>query len=114
MAIGQSSFAKSLAQSSVAAASLLFATQGTEILLSAAGAYLAAIRGCGWSPSIDREARCAIRCLSPGREYVVIDAGANVGGWLASFRRHVASKGRIYAFEPQHSAATKIRELGLD
>jgi FkbM family methyltransferase len=114
MAIGQSSFAKSLAQSSVAAASFLFATQTTEFLLSAAGAYLAAIRGSGWSPSVDREARCAARYLRPDREFVVIDAGANVGNWLAAFRRHVTARGRMYAFEPQPCAAAKIRELGLD
>jgi FkbM family methyltransferase len=114
MAIGQSSLAKSLAQSSIATASFLFATQTTEFLLSAAGAYLGVIRGIGLPLDYDLEVRCAPRCLRSGHDYVVIDAGANVGEWLTSFRKHVKSKGRIYAFEPQHVAAEKIRDLSLD
>ena len=60
------------------------------------------------------EARCAARCLRPDREFTVIDAGANVGSWLVSFRKYVKAKGCIYAFEPQPVAAAMIRELGLD
>lgn len=113
MAIGRSSVVKSIAQSSLEVASFLFATQATEVLLLAAGAYIAALRGDGWSPSLDKEAQCAARCVNSRQEYIVIDAGANVGGWLDLFRKHKTSKGRMYAFEPQPGAAAKIRELKL-
>ena len=51
---------------------------------------------------------------NPNEEFVVIDAGANVGRWLIAFHRIVTSPGRLYAFEPQPSAAQKVRELNLD
>ncbi len=114
MAIGRRSLVKSLAQSSLEAASFLFASEGTELILQGAGAYLGAMRGNGWSPAVDQEARCAAKCLEPGQEFLVIDAGANVGSWLDSFRKHVTTNGRMYAFEPQPAAAAKIRELKLD
>lgn len=79
MALGRSSFIRSVAQSTVVLTSTLFATQRTELLLFGLGAYLAAIRGDGWSPSLEEEARCAVRCLGTGERFVVIDAGANVG-----------------------------------
>ena len=113
MPIGRSSLTKSLAQSSVQSASFLFATQTTELFLLAAGAYLSAMRGDGWSPPLDQEARCAARILTPGREFVVIDAGANIGSWLDSFMMHAAGSGRLYAFEPQPEAAARIRERNL-
>ena len=114
MAIGQKSIIKSLVQSSITSASFLFATQSTELFLLAVGAYLAAIRGSGWSPSLDFEAQCAARSLKLRQDFVVIDAGANMGNWLTAFRKRVTSEGLIYAFEPQPSAAAKIRELNLD
>jgi len=88
--------------------------QTTERILAAAGAYLAATRGSGWSPTVEQEARCAARCLNPNQqEFIVFDAGANVGHWLQEFRKLVSVKTRMYAFEPQPTAAAKIRQLNL-
>jgi FkbM family methyltransferase len=114
MAIGQSSIHKSLALSSLKIASLLLGTQSTENLLLGASAYLAAIRGSGWPLSLEQEAWCAVQCLPRDLEFVVIDAGANVGRWLEAFCRMAKSQGRMYAFEPQPGAAAKIRERKLD
>lgn len=113
MSIGKRSFFKSLAQTSLSTGSRLFATQSTESILLGAGAYLSALRGSGWSPSLEQEARCAVRCLTPGTEFVVIDAGANVGDWLAEFQRIVNAQGRCFAFEPQPAAANMIRKKNL-
>jgi FkbM family methyltransferase len=113
MAIGRSSKAKSIAQSTIRAASFLFATQATEVLLTSAAAYLAALRGSTWSPTVEQEARCAVKCVSADHEFLVIDAGANVGSWLHSFWKQSSGKGRTYAFEPQPDAAAKIRQLNL-
>jgi hypothetical protein len=78
MAIGRASLAKTIAQSSLEVASSLFANQATETALLAAGAYLSVLRGSGWSPSVKQEARCAAKFLTPGREFVLIDAGATL------------------------------------
>ena len=114
MAIGRPSIAKSFAQSSLKAASFLLASQTTETLLTAAGAYIAALRGSGWSPTVDQEARCALKCIAPRQEFLIIDAGANVGSWLDSFRKQSKGNGRMYALEPQPGAAARIRQLMLD
>jgi FkbM family methyltransferase len=113
MAIIKPSRMKSLAQSSIVFSSRLFARQGTENLLVGAGAYLSAIRGNGWSPTLETEARCAVGCLTPGKESAVIDAGANVGRWLEAFQRLAPTLGQCYAFEPQPPAAELIRKRNL-
>jgi FkbM family methyltransferase len=113
MPVGPPSLTKSLAQSSIRAASLLLAGKRTELILSAANAYIGAIRGLGWSPSVDQEARCAVACIEPHKQWTVIDAGANVGSWAVAFRQHMAGNGRLYAFEPQPQAAARIRELNI-
>ena len=115
MSIGRSSAAKRLAQSSIRACSQLFATPATEVLLSGTAAYINAICGLGWSPSLELEARNAAAWIARGREYAVIDAGANVGDWTSLFRKHTADrKGTIYALEPQPAAAARIRALHLE
>jgi FkbM family methyltransferase len=113
MPVGPPSLTKSLAQSSIRAASLLLAGKRTELILSAANAYIAAIRGLGWSPSVDQEARCAVACIEPHKRWTVIDAGANVGSWALAFREHMTSNGSLYAFEPQPQAAAQIRERNI-
>ena len=114
MSIGSRSAAKRLAQSSIRACSRLVATPATEALLSGAAAYMNAICGLGWSPSLELEAKNAAAWIARGREYTVIDAGANIGGWTALFRKHAADrKGTIYALEPQPAAAARIRALNL-
>ena len=114
MSIGSSSAAKRLAQSSIRACSRLFAVPATEVLLSGAAAYFNAICGLGWSPSLELEAKNAAAWVARGREYTVIDAGANIGDWTALFQKHaVGRKGTIYALEPQPAAAARIRALNL-
>lgn len=114
MPIGGSSAAKHLVQSSIRACSQLFATPATEVLLSGAAAYINAICGLGWSPSLELEAKNAAAWVAPGREYVVIDAGANIGSWTSLFHKYAADrKGTIYALEPQPAAAARIRALNL-
>jgi hypothetical protein len=85
MPIGKSSFLKSIFQSSIRVASTIFARENSEILFESASAYLCAICGLGWSPTHEQEASCALNLLHFDREVVVIDAGANVGGWVSSF-----------------------------
>ncbi len=114
MAIGRPSFKKRLAQSTISAASFLLATESTENLLLGVGAYISAMRGVGWSPSLEDEARCAAHCLRQGNESLIIDAGANVGDWLKAFHQLVPRNAQIYAFEPQPAAAARIRELAID
>ena len=115
MPIGSSSAAKRLAQSSIRACSRLFATPATEVLLTGAAAYMNAICGLGWSPSLELEARNAAACIARGHEYAVIDAGANIGSWTSLFHKHVAGRnGTIYALEPQPAAAARIRALNLE
>lgn len=114
MPIGSSSAAKRLVQSSIRACSLVFATPATEVLLSGAAAYINAICGLGWSPSLELEAKSAAAWIARGREYAVIDAGANIGSWTSLFHKHAADrKGTIYALEPQPGAAARIRALNL-
>jgi FkbM family methyltransferase len=113
MAIGRSSLAKSIAQSSLGAASFLLATQSTDTFLTGVCAYFAALRGSSWSPTVEQEARSAVKWISLDREFLVIDAGANVGSWLDSFRKQCSGKGRMYAFEPQPEAAAEISRLNL-
>ncbi len=114
MPIGSSSAAKRLAQSSIRACSQLFALPATEVLLAGAAAYMNAICGLGWSPSLELEARNAAAWIARGREYAVIDAGANIGSWTSLFQKHAADrKGTIYALEPQPAAAARIRALNL-
>lgn len=114
MPIGRGSAPKRLVQSSIRACSQLFATPATEVLLSGAAAYMHAICGLGWSPSLELEARNAVAWIARGRNYTVIDAGANIGDWTALFRKHAADlEGTIYALEPQPAAAARIRALNL-
>jgi FkbM family methyltransferase len=114
MSIGNGSAAKRLVQSSIRACSQLFAVPATEVLLSGAAAYMNAISGLGWSPSLELEAKKAAAWVARGREYVVIDAGANIGSWTSFFQKHAADrKGTIYALEPQPGAAARIRALNL-
>lgn len=114
MPIGRSSAGKRMAQSSIRACSRLLATPATEVLLSGAAAYINAICGLGWSPSLELEAKNAAAWIERGREYAVIDAGANIGSWTSLFRKHAADrKGTIYALEPQPAAAATIRALNL-
>lgn len=113
MAIGRPSFLKSVARSSVVLSSRVLSSPTTENLLLGASAFLSAIRGSGWSPTLEQEARCAARCVAPGKDCVVIDAGANVGDWLAAFQRLIISSGQYYAFEPQPAAAEWIRKRNL-
>jgi FkbM family methyltransferase len=103
---------KSIAQSLVPAVSQGLVWQGTDVVWSAANAFLSGIRGLGWSPRLEQEARIAASWVdSSTAEFVVIDAGANVGSWTTEFRKHSIGAGRIYAFEPQPEAAAKIRAL---
>lgn len=112
MSIGSGSAAKRLVQASIRACSQVLAVPATQTLLSGAAAYMNAICGLGWSPSLEMEARKAAAWIAPGREYVVIDAGANIGSWTSFFHKHAADhKGRIYALEPQPAAAARIRAL---
>jgi FkbM family methyltransferase len=114
MPIGPSSAAKHLAQSSIRACSQLFATSATQVLLAGAAAYMNAICGLGWSPSLELEAKKAAAWIAEGRDYTVIDAGANIGDWASLFQKHVANRrGTIYALEPQPAAAARIRALNL-
>ena len=114
MPIGSSTAAKRLAQSSIRACSQLFAVPATEVLLSGAAAYINAICGLGWSPSLELEARNAAGWIPRGHEYTVIDAGANIGSWTSLFLEHAADcTGTIYALEPQPAAAARIRALDL-
>ncbi len=114
MSIGSGSAVKRLVQSSIRASSQLFAIPATEVLLSGAAAYINAICGLGWSPSLELEAKNAAAWIAPGREYVVIDAGANIGSWTSLFHKHAADRqGTIYALEPQPAAAATIRALSL-
>jgi len=114
MPIGRGSAAKRLVQSSIRACSQLFAVPATEVLLSGAAAYVHAIRGLGWSPSLASEAKNAAAWIDRGREYVVVDAGANVGDWTSFFVEQVGDlEGTIYALEPQPAAAARIRALSL-
>jgi len=114
MSIGSGSAAKRLVQSSIRACSQLLALPATEVLLSGAAAYMNAICGLGWSPSLEMEAKAAAAWIGRDSDYVVIDAGANIGSWTSFFLKHVAQrKGRIYALEPQPAAAARIRALNL-
>jgi FkbM family methyltransferase len=107
-------FGKAIAQSSIQLASRGLVWQKTDVLLSAAGAYLSGLRGLGWSPRTHQEAMMAASWVRSVDDFVVIDAGANVGAWADAFCKHVTGAGRIYAFEPQPEAARKIRERGID
>jgi FkbM family methyltransferase len=114
MSIGSGSAAKRLAQSSIRACSQLLAIPATQVLFSGAAAYMNAICGLGWSPSLEMEAKTAAAWVGRERDYVVIDAGANIGSWTSFFLKHAAErKGRIYALEPQPAAAAQIRALNL-
>lgn len=114
MSIGSGSVAKRLVQSSIRACSQLFAVPATEVLISGAAAYMNAICGLGWSPSLELEAKNAAGWIACGHEYTVIDAGANIGGWTSLFLEHAADRrGTIYALEPQPAAAAMIRALQL-
>lgn len=114
MSIGSGSAAKRLVQSSIRACSLLLAAPATEVLFSGAAAYMNAVCGLGWSPSLELEAKGAVGWIERGKDYVVIDAGANVGSWTSYFLKYAADrKGMIYALEPQPAAAAAIRALNL-
>jgi FkbM family methyltransferase len=114
MSIGRGSAAKRLVQSSIRACSQLLATPATEVLLSGAAAYMNAICGLGWSPSLELEAKSAVVWIARGSDYTVIDAGANIGDWTSLFHKHAADRtGTIYALEPQPAAAARIRALNL-
>jgi FkbM family methyltransferase len=114
MSVGRSSAAKRLVQSSIRVCSQLFATPATEVLLAGTAAYINAICGLGWSPSLELEAKNAAAWIARGREYAVIDAGANIGSWTSLFHKHAADRrGTIYALEPQPAAAARIRALNL-
>ena len=102
---------KSIAQSFLPAASRVLVWQSTDVVLSAAVAFLSGVRGLGWSPRLAQDAALAAEWTRRANDFVVIDAGANVGSWTAEFRKLVTGRGRIYAFEPQPQAAAKIREL---
>jgi FkbM family methyltransferase len=105
---------KSLAQSLIPAASHILAWPSTDTLLSGASAFISSLRGLGWSPLLHHEARTAAGWVNSERDFVVIDAGANVGSWTAAFRKYATGHGRIYAFEPQPQAAEKIRGLHVE
>jgi FkbM family methyltransferase len=90
------------------------AWQSTDTLLCAAVAYIDGLRGLGWSPTVEQEAMSAARWMKFEDDFVVIDAGANIGRWIETFHKKVRGKGRIYAFEPQPEAAAKIRKLQID
>lgn len=114
MSIVSGSAGKRLAQSSIRACSQLFATSATEVLLSGAAAYMNALCGLGWSPGLELEAKNAAAWVARGRDYTVIDAGANIGDWTSFFQKHAADRtGTIYALEPQPAAAARIRALNL-
>src|SRR5690348_85892 len=65
MSIGSGSAVKRLVQSSIRASSQLFARPATEVLLSGAAAYINAICGLGWSPSLELEAKNAAAWIAP-------------------------------------------------
>jgi len=113
MAIRLSSAVKSRVQSFLPALSFGLARQRTESLLSGVAAVVLGIRGCGWSPSVLNEAKGAARWVNANEDFVVIDAGANVGSWMLAVRKYLPKSGRIYAFEPQPRAAEIIRALRI-
>ncbi len=105
---------KSIAQSCIPAISQLLSWQSTEALASGAVAFLLGIRGLGWSSSLKQEVDIAATWTKGISDFVVIDAGANVGTWSATFRKLAPGPGRVYAFEPQPLAAAKIRALNIE
>jgi FkbM family methyltransferase len=104
---------KSLAQSCIPAMSRVLSWQSTEALASGAVALLLGIRGLGWSSSLKQEVNVAATWTKGISDFVVIDAGANIGSWTAEFRKLARDPGRIYAFEPQPQAAAMIRALNI-
>lgn len=99
---------KTCAQSALPVISSGLVRQSTDTPLSALTAFLLGIRGLGWSPIVEIEARSAARWVDHD-EFVVIDAGANIGEWAAFFTRAKRGKGKIFAFEPQSAAAAQVR-----
>lgn len=113
MAIRISPALKSSVQSLLPTVSFGLARQGTEALLSGVAAFVLGIRGCGCSPSLLNEAKGAARWVNATDDFVVLDAGANVGNWVVEVNKCLPKSGRIYAFEPQPRAAEKIRALQI-
>lgn len=113
MAIRLPPAVKSSVQSFLPAVSFGLARQGTEALLSGLAAFVLGIRGCGCSPSLLNEAKGAARWVNATDDFVVMDAGANVGSWAVAVSKCLPKNGRIYAFEPQPRAAEMIRALQI-
>jgi FkbM family methyltransferase len=84
------------------------------VVASGAVAFLLGMRGLGWSPTLKQEADVAALWTRSADDFVVIDAGANVGHWSTAYRKLSPGPGRIYAFEPQPQAAEAIRSLNID
>jgi FkbM family methyltransferase len=100
---------KALVQSALPAVSRAAVWKNTDTAISAFTAFLCGLRGVGWSPHLEDEARIAASLIHRDG-FAVIDAGANVGRWAENFRRFARGTGRIFAIEPQPGAAAKIRE----
>ncbi len=73
---------------------------GGEIVLVAA-----AFRHITWNPEEYAAFRAAVR---PGD--VVLEAGANVGAYTVLFAQWVGAAGRVFAFEPDPTAAAGLRQ----
>jgi FkbM family methyltransferase len=103
---------KTRAQSALPLISSGLVRQSTEAPLSAITAFLLGIRGLGWPPATEIEAKAAAGWVKHD-DFVVIDAGANIGEWASFFSKHVSVDGRIFAIEPQDDAANQIRARNL-
>ena len=89
MAIRLPSAVKSRLQSFLPTLSFGLARQRTEALLSGVAAVVLGIRGCGCSPSVLNEAKGAARWVNANEDFVLFDAGANLGSWIVAVCKYL-------------------------